>query len=93
MQNRRIIDSLFIKGEAGKPRVTVETDSVLALIAYVRSGGWSSVIPHTFLTLLGHQDAALKELRAIPLIEPNRSIRWGSWSVNVTLFHLWPAPC
>jgi DNA-binding transcriptional LysR family regulator len=70
MQNRRIIDSLFIKGEAGKPRVTVETDSVLALIAYVRSGGWSSVIPHTFLTLLGHQDAALKELRAIPLIEP-----------------------
>jgi DNA-binding transcriptional LysR family regulator len=70
MQHRRIIDSLFIKGEAGKPRVTVKTDSVLALIAYVRSGEWSSVIPHTFLTLLGHQDAALKSLEAIPLVEP-----------------------
>jgi DNA-binding transcriptional LysR family regulator len=70
MQHRRIIDGLFIRGEAGRPKVSVETDSVLALIAYVRSGEWSSVIPHTFLTLLGHQDATLKGLQAIPLVEP-----------------------
>jgi DNA-binding transcriptional LysR family regulator len=70
MQNRRIVDSLFIKGDADKPKVTVETDSVLALIAYVLSGEWSSVIPHTFLMLLGHQDAVLKGLHAIPLVEP-----------------------
>jgi DNA-binding transcriptional LysR family regulator len=69
MQHRRIIDSLFVAGNAGKPRVSVETDSVLALFAYVRSGGWSSVIPHTFLTLLGHDDG-LAGLRAIPLTEP-----------------------
>jgi DNA-binding transcriptional LysR family regulator len=69
MQHRRIIDSLFVAGNAGKPRVSVETDSAIALLAYVRSGEWSSVIPHTFLTLLG-QDAGLDGLRAIPLTEP-----------------------
>jgi DNA-binding transcriptional LysR family regulator len=69
MQHRRIIDSLFVAGNAGKPRVSVETDSAVALLAYVRSGEWSSVIPHTFLTLLG-QDAGLDGLRAVPLIEP-----------------------
>jgi DNA-binding transcriptional LysR family regulator len=68
MQNRRIVDSLFVAGNAGKPRVSVETDSMLALFAYVRSGDWSSVIPHTFLTLLGHD--GLAGLRAIPLTEP-----------------------
>jgi DNA-binding transcriptional LysR family regulator len=69
MQHRRIIDSLFVAGNAGTPRVSVETDSVIALFAYVRSGEWSSVIPHTFLTLLG-QDAGLEGLRAIPLTKP-----------------------
>jgi DNA-binding transcriptional LysR family regulator len=70
MQNRRIIDGLFIESGAGKPRTKVETDSVLALIAYVRSGEWSSVVPHTFLTLVGHGEAPLRGLRAIPLVEP-----------------------
>lgn len=70
MQNRRIIDRLFLEGGAGTPKVAVETNSVLALIAHVRAGGWSSVVPHTFLTLLGQPDAALSGLRAIPLIEP-----------------------
>jgi DNA-binding transcriptional LysR family regulator len=69
MQHRRIIDSLFAAGNAGKPKVSVETDSVVALFAYVRSGGWSSVIPHTFLTLLGHEEP-LEGLRAIPLTKP-----------------------
>jgi DNA-binding transcriptional LysR family regulator len=69
MQHRRIIDSLFVAGNAGNPRVSVETDSIVALFAYVRSGGWSSVIPHTFLTLLGHEEP-LEGLLAIPLTEP-----------------------
>jgi DNA-binding transcriptional LysR family regulator len=69
MQHRRIIDSLFVAGSAGSPRVSVETDSVVALFAYVQSGEWSSVIPHTFLTLLG-QDPGLKGITAIPLTEP-----------------------
>jgi DNA-binding transcriptional LysR family regulator len=73
MQNRRIIDHLFVAGGAGKPRAAVETNSVLSLIAHVRAGEWSSVVPHTFLYLVGHGNAALGGLRAIPLVEPEAS--------------------
>lgn len=71
MQNRRIIDRLFVAGGAGSPQVAVETDSVLALVAHVRSGEWSSVFPHTFLGLLGGDDVPFRELCAIPLVEPD----------------------
>jgi DNA-binding transcriptional LysR family regulator len=71
MQNRRIVDALFAESGAGEPEVAVETDSVLALIAHVGSGAWSSVIPHTFLNLLGQTDDALNGVRAIPLVEPD----------------------
>jgi DNA-binding transcriptional LysR family regulator len=70
MQNRRIIDGLFVDGRAGKPRIKVETNSFVALIAHVRSGEWSSVVPNTFLTLVGHGNAPVQGLRAVPLIEP-----------------------
>jgi DNA-binding transcriptional LysR family regulator len=70
MQNRRIIDRLFVAGGVGAPKVAVETDSVLSLVAHVRSGEWSSVFPHTFLGLLGRDDATFGGLRAIPLVEP-----------------------
>ncbi len=73
MQNRRIINGLFIEGGADKVRVVIETNSVVAQIAHVRTGGWSSVVPHTFLTLLGRQDAELSGLRAIPLVDPEAS--------------------
>src|SRR5262245_8711245 len=70
MQNRRIIDRLFVEGGASGVKPAVETNSVLTLIAHVTTGGWSSVVPHTFLTLLGRQDGALTGLKVIPLIEP-----------------------
>src|SRR5262249_35977797 len=70
MQNRRIIDNLFVQAGAGKPATKVETNSIMALIAHVRSGEWSSVVPNTFLTLVGNGGAALHGLRAIPLVEP-----------------------
>jgi DNA-binding transcriptional LysR family regulator len=70
MQNRRIIDRLFVAGGAGIPKVAVETDSVLTLVAHVRSGEWSSVFPHTFLGLLGRNDAIFGGLRVVPLVEP-----------------------
>lgn len=70
MQNRRIIDRLFFASGAGAPKVAVETDSVLALVAHVRSGGWSSVFPHTFIGLLGRDDATFAGLRVIPLVDP-----------------------
>jgi DNA-binding transcriptional LysR family regulator len=77
MQNRRIIDRLFAQGGAPHVKVAIETDSVLALIAQVRSGGWSSVVPHTFLTLLGHESSPLTGLRAIPLTRPQARQRIG----------------
>jgi DNA-binding transcriptional LysR family regulator len=71
MQNRRIIERLFAEGGAAHPRVALETNSVLALVAHVRFGGWSSVVPHTFLTLLGHRGATLRGIWAIPLTMPS----------------------
>jgi DNA-binding transcriptional LysR family regulator len=70
MQNRRIIDRLFFDGAAGTPRVAVETNSVLSLLAHVRSGKWSSVLPHTFLSLVGQNNASIEGVRIIPLVKP-----------------------
>jgi DNA-binding transcriptional LysR family regulator len=73
MQNRRIIDRLFAEGGAGRPRVAIETNSVLALIAHVGSGQWSSVIPQTYLSLLGRRTGALQGFTTVPLVEPEAS--------------------
>jgi len=66
MQNRRIIDRII--GEAGgpAPRPRMETTSMLAICAHVRLGGWSSIVPHSLLAVLG----AGAELRALPLDQP-----------------------
>jgi DNA-binding transcriptional LysR family regulator len=73
MQNRRIIDRLFVEAGAPKPKVAIETNSVVALVAHVRSGQWSSVIPHTFLNLLGGAHAVLAGVNTVPMIEPEAS--------------------
>lgn len=87
MQHRRIIDGLFVRGGAEKPRAAVETDSVVSLIAHVRSGDWSSVVAHTFLSLLGHEDAVLGKLVAIPLVEPE-----GAQTVGLVVSERDPLP-
>ena len=73
MQNRRIVNRLFVEGGASAPKVAVETNSVLSLVAHVRAGEWSSILPHTFLTLLGHDKATFRGVQAIPLVEPEAS--------------------
>jgi DNA-binding transcriptional LysR family regulator len=77
MQNRRIIDGLFAAGGAPSPRVVGEMNAVLTLVAYVRSSGWSTVVPHTFLAPLDHAEAALSGFVAIPLTEPTASHALG----------------
>ena len=68
MQNRRIIDGLF--AEAGKaPRVLVETNSVMTLCSHIRTGAWSSVLPHNFLWVFGTPQGML----ALPLADPVRT--------------------
>ncbi len=62
MQNRRILNGLFA-AHGVTPRAGIETNSVLTLWAHLRTGRWSSILPHPFLYLLGVPVG----LRAIPL--------------------------
>ncbi|MGH7498214.1 MAG: LysR family transcriptional regulator [Gemmatimonadales bacterium] len=51
MQNRRILNAHFAEaGALASP--ALETNSVFVLCALVRSGYWSSVLPHGFLPML-----------------------------------------
>jgi DNA-binding transcriptional LysR family regulator len=68
MQNRRILDMHF--HQAGvEIHAFVETNSLVTLWSHLRFGHWSTVLPHTFLLLLGEMDG----LTAIPLTEPDAS--------------------
>jgi DNA-binding transcriptional LysR family regulator len=72
MQNRRIIDRAF--SEAGiLPVVAVESDSMTALLAHLRTGRWSSILPSHW-----HRVLALPEgLSAISLSDPDVSATVG----------------
>lgn len=65
MQNRRIIDAQLQEvGIDIVPRL--ESDSVIVLIAHVRTGKWTSVMPARLAEVLG----VTKNVRAIPIVEP-----------------------
>jgi DNA-binding transcriptional LysR family regulator len=68
MQNRRILDMHFHQAGA-EVRASLETNSLVTLWSHLRFGHWSSVVPHTFLLLLGQLDG----LAALPLTEPDAS--------------------
>jgi DNA-binding transcriptional LysR family regulator len=62
MQNRRIIDRL-LRAAGCEPAPTLESNSMMVLVAHVRTGRWSSVMPAKVAETLG-----LTELiRAIPI--------------------------
>ncbi|MYR43820.1 LysR family transcriptional regulator [Streptomyces sp. SID5910] len=72
MLGRRTVDGIF--AEAGlRPSPRVETDSVGTLFAHVRTGQWASVVPHAWLHVFGVPQG----MRAVPLIEPARTIPVG----------------
>jgi DNA-binding transcriptional LysR family regulator len=73
MQGRRVLDEVFAKAGA-RPSPRVETDSVAALFAQVRTGRWASVVPHAWLHVFGVPHG----MRAVPLVEP-------AWTVPVGL--------
>lgn len=65
MQNRRIIDRAFLAANASaSPRL--ETNSIMNLLASVRTMGLASIMPDYFISILGR----LEGVRAIPLVEP-----------------------
>ncbi|MFB7619709.1 LysR family transcriptional regulator [Kitasatospora sp. NPDC056181] len=72
MQGRRVLDELF--AEAGlRPSPRVETDSVAALFAHVRTGRWASIVPRTWLHVFGVPYG----MRAVPMTGPARAVPVG----------------
>ena len=65
MQNRRIIDRAFLAANA-HPSPRLETNSIMNLLASVKSMGLASIMPEYFINVLGH----LEGVKAIPLVEP-----------------------
>ena len=65
MQNRRIIDRAFAAANAS-PSPRLETNSIMNLLASVKSMGLASIMPEYFIDVLGR----LEGVRAIPLENP-----------------------
>ncbi len=72
MQNRRIIDGI-LAGVGVRATATVESNSLLALFAHVRTGLWTSVMPEKLIEAIGLPDT----LRAIRLVAPDASYTVG----------------
>ncbi len=68
MQNRRIISQL-LRGGGADPAPALESNSMIVLIAHVRTGRWASVMPEKIAEALGSGD----RIRAIPIVEPDIS--------------------
>lgn len=64
-QNRQIVESL-LRGAGGNPRITLESDSMSALFAHVRTGCWASVIPER----VAQSMQMANEFHAIPIVDP-----------------------
>jgi DNA-binding transcriptional LysR family regulator len=72
MQNRRILNGIYATlGLKAEPRL--ETNSVMALYSQMRSGAWSSILPHSFLWVSGMPPGMI----ALPLVEPTPSHEIG----------------
>ncbi len=65
MQNRRIIDR-YLRAAGCEPAPTLESDSMLVLVAHIRAGPWAGVMPAKIAEALGLLDT----IRAIPIIGP-----------------------
>jgi DNA-binding transcriptional LysR family regulator len=73
MQNRRIINQHLAEAGA-KVAARVESNSALALIAHVRSGGWASVVPKGLADMVVQKGG---DLRAIAIVEPEAEHQVG----------------
>ena len=65
MQNRRIIDRALSRAGVA-PAVTVESDSMVALLSHLRTGDWASILPAQWTETL----ALAPGVEALPLEEP-----------------------
>ena len=65
MQNRRIINAIFQSVDR-VPNAHIETNSVMTLCSHIKTGVWSSVLPHNFLWVFGVPPG----MSALPLVDP-----------------------
>jgi len=76
MTNRKIIDKVFAEvGAVVEP--TLETNSILGVLAHVGSGHWSSIIPRSVLEQVGTPPGVV----AVELVEP--SVDWATGLVTL----------
>jgi DNA-binding transcriptional LysR family regulator len=68
MQNRRIIDSV-LRQVGAEPTPMMESDSVSALVAYVRLGQTATIVPTSAMDSVDLHDT----LRTVPIVEPEVS--------------------
>ena len=72
MQNRKMIDAIFSQlGYSAEP--SLETNSIISMLAHVSAGGWSAILPQNVLELIG-VPAGVKVLE---LTEPSFSSQTG----------------
>lgn len=72
MQNRRIINAYF-RAAGVEPDPILESNSLVTLASHLRSGEWSTVLPHTISYLIGDGHGLLM----LPLVEPSGSHELG----------------
>jgi len=65
MQNRRILNRLLSQ-EGPAPMPTMESNSMIALVAHVRTGKWASVMPENIVRTLGLEGA----IHMVPIVAP-----------------------
>jgi DNA-binding transcriptional LysR family regulator len=65
MQNRRIIESL-LRTAGALPEPVLESNSVIVLIAHVRCGRWSTILPERTVRTMVRDDS----LCAVPIVDP-----------------------
>ena len=68
MQNRRIVNQL-LRDAGSAPESSLESNSVMALLAHVATGKWSSIVPSVLVDTIGF----LPALRAVPIVAPEVS--------------------
>lgn len=69
MQNRKTIDGVFAKLGC-KAHPTLETNSIISMLAHVCSGAWSAILPRSVFDLIG----VPKGVKVLPLVEP--AVSW-----------------
>jgi DNA-binding transcriptional LysR family regulator len=76
MMNRQTIDAVF-KQVGAVVQPTLETNSILGILAHVGSGHWSSIIPKSLLEQIGTPPGVV----AVDLAEP--SVDWATCLVTL----------